>query len=332
MSRRVLITGGAGFVGRHVTRRFLNLGFETTVVDNFSPGSGSLPVESWMEHLRPKGHEPFELIRDDCRNFFRAKQAKTFDAVVHLAAVVGGRLVIEGDPLQVGLDLSIDAEFFYWLSRLSYRPERIYYFSSSAVYPIQYQRATDHRPLREDMVCFDGGFIGQPDLTYGWAKLTGEFLAKLTNEKHGQHITCFRPFSGYGEDQDFTYPFPSILRRAVAGETPITVWGSGRQMRDFIYIEDCIDGMLKIAERTGDASAVNLSTGIPTSFTELAQLAFRAAQGREVEVTNTSDKPEGVFARYGSVDRQRECGFEARRSLADGVRLCLDYWSRYGIS
>lgn len=330
---KALVTGGAGFVGRHVTCRLIRLGYHVTVVDNFYPGSGCLEPKEWMPHLQPDGAR-LKLVRDDCRSYFRHYDAHSekFDVVVHLAAIVGGRLVIENDPLAVGVDLSIDAEFFYWLSRLTYRPSRVHYFSSSAAYPVAFQRAQGHRALTENMIQFNGEFIGQADLTYGWSKLTGEYLALLTSAKHGHHITCYRPFSGYGEDQDMTYPFPSILTRAVKGEVPMTVWGSGLQMRDFIYIEDCVDGMLRISENVGDGSGVNLSTGIPTSFNEFARLAWVCAHGSEAgfSVRNTASKPEGVFARYGDTSLQRKLGFEAGISLEAGIRKALSYWKACG--
>lgn len=331
---RVLITGGAGFVGRHVCARLAKLGYKITLVDNFYPGSGCMEPEKWMPHVQPDWAN-VKLVRDDCRNFFRHYSANSekFDVIVHLAAIIGGRLVIEGDPLAVGVDLSIDAEFFYWLSRLKYHPHRIHYFSSSAAYPVAYQRVEGHRALTEDMIQFNGEFIGQADLTYGWSKLTGEYLAQLTHQKHGHHITCYRPFSGYGEDQDMTYPFPSVLMRAVKGEVPMTVWGSGKQMRDFIHIDDCVDGMLTTSEEIGDAAAVNLSTGVPTSFNEFAGMAWEAVHGSRdgFEVKNTATKPEGVFARYGSTALQKQLGFQPQQSFASGIRYCLKRWRELGM-
>jgi nucleoside-diphosphate-sugar epimerase len=330
-----IITGGAGFVGRHVCCRLVKLGYTVTLVDNFYPGSGCLEPGQWMPHLQPDWSK-VKVLRQDCRDFFRHNGAHSekYDVVVHLAAIVGGRLVIEGDPLAVGVDLSIDAEFFYWLSRLKYHPHRIHYFSSSAAYPVAYQRAQGHRALTEDMIQFNGEFIGQADLTYGWSKLTGEYLAQLTHQKHGHHITCYRPFSGYGEDQDMTYPFPSILQRAVKSERPMTVWGSGHQMRDFIHIEDCVNGMLTSSEKVGDGSAVNLSTGIPTSFNQFAQMAWEAVHGSRdgVEVKNTATKPEGVFARYGSTKLQAHLGFVHRQSFEAGIRHCLSIWKQCNLA
>ena len=123
------------------------------------------------------------------------------------------------------------------------------------------------------MISFEGD-IGMPDMSYGWAKLTCEYLAHLAYEKHGLKSICYRPFSGYGEDQDDAYPFPSICKRVLAnrGATVLIVWGTGTQMRDFIHIEDCVDGILTTIDQIDDAGAVNLSTGIFTSFIEFARL------------------------------------------------------------
>ena len=95
------------------------------------------------------------------------------------------------------------------------------------------------------MIGFDQN-IGMPDMSYGWAKLTCEYLARLAYEKHGLKSVCYRPFSGYGEDQDNSYPFPSICKRVLAhqGAKVLDVWGSGKQMRDFIHIDDCVAGVV----------------------------------------------------------------------------------------
>jgi GDP-L-fucose synthase len=175
------------------------------------------------------------------------------------------------------------------------------------------------------MITFENR-IGMPDMTYGWAKLTNEYLARLAFEKHGLNSVCYRPFSGYGEDQHDSYPFPGICKRILAnrGASEITVWGSGRQMRDFIHIEDCVTGILATMDRINDASAVNLSTGIYTSFIEFAQTAAELC-GFSPKIKGTSDKPEGVFARGGDTTLQRALGFTHTISFRDGIARALIY-------
>jgi GDP-L-fucose synthase len=180
------------------------------------------------------------------------------------------------------------------------------------------------------MIAFDED-IGMPDMSYGWAKLTCEYLARLAYQKHGLKSVCYRPFSGYGEDQDDTYPFPSIIKRALAnrGSERLTVWGSGEQMRDFIHIEDCVDGVLATMDKIDNADAVNLSTGIYTSFKEFARMAAEAI-GYHPEVVGLSDQPTGVFARGGDTKKQQALGFSATTSFAEGIERALDYMARTG--
>jgi GDP-L-fucose synthase len=208
--------------------------------------------------------------------------------------MVGGRAMIENRPLAVADDLSIDAEYWQWAERT--RPGKTVCFSSSAAYPINKQREGDYELLTEDMIRFDDD-IGMPDMSYGWAKLTCEYLARLAYEKHGLKSVCYRPFSGYGEDQDDTYPFPSICKRAIAhrGQPTLTVWGTGEQMRDFIYIEDCVDGVLTTMDKIDDGVGL-------------------------------SDKPSGVFARGGDTAKQEEFGFEYSVDFRKGIRIALSLY------
>ncbi len=248
-----------------------------------------------------------------------------FDYAFHLAAMVGGRLMIENNPLAVADDLAIDAAYWQWAKVA--RPAKNVCFSSSAAYPIGLQRPDHHVLLREEMISF-GDEIGMPDMTYGWAKLTCEFLARLAYEKHGLKSVCYRPFSGYGEDQDDAYPFPSICKRAIAhqGASTLEVWGTGTQMRDFIHIEDCIDGVLTTMDKVDDGDAINLSTGIYTSFIEFAQMAAEAL-GYYPEVRGMSDKPSGVHARGGDTTKQARLGFRYKVEFQSGIERAMKYYA-----
>ena len=321
---RCLVTGGCGFVGRHLIARLLSDGCQVDCVDPLAPLGGGLPPERWPL-FSPLDYSGFRYAAEDCRVWFRAHAEDPYDAVFHLAAVVGGREVIERQPLAVAVDLAIDAEFWSWAARA--RPARIAAFSSSAAYPVRYQREQNYRLLREDMVSLDGAQdLGVPDMSYGWAKLTCEYLARLAHARHGLRAICFRPFSGYGEDQDAHYPFPAILRRALAqrGAPVFEVWGSGRQLRDFIHIDDGVRGILQMLDRIEDGSAVNLSTGIYTSMADLARRAA-AELGWQPEIRGMCDKPEGVFARAGDTTLQRSMGFAAWIPLAEGVQMGLRF-------
>jgi len=281
---KVLITGNQGFVGRHFTNRMLEEGHRVTTIDIANGGI-------------------------DARDFFR-KDNTQFDLVIHLAAVVGGRKMIEGEPLALAVDLAIDSEMFTWALRT--QPGAIVYYSSSAAYPILYQHQLTGRELAEDDI--DLNFVMTPDYSYGWAKLTGEMLAAHARAK-GLKVHIFRPFSGYGSDQSLDYPFPSFIARAKAKSDPFEVWGTGEQVRDFIHIDDVIEGTL--AGIKADIRVANLCTGIPTTFNQLAQMVMEVA-GYKGEVVNYPSEPSGVHYRLGN-PTYMESFYTPKISLLEGI-------------
>jgi nucleoside-diphosphate-sugar epimerase len=325
---KILVTGAAGFVGRHIVRRLLEAGHEVHAVDSLAAFTGGIhPGKGWPL-FAPCDYAGFHFYHEDCRTWFERVRDTDFDYAYHLAAMVGGRLMIEANPLAVADDLSIDAAYWQW-AKIA-RPKKTACFSSSAAYPIHLQRSDHYVLLKEDMISFDSD-IGMPDMSYGWAKLTCEYLARLAYEKHGLKSICYRPFSGYGEDQDDAYPFPSICKRALRlrDSDTLTVWGTGTQMRDFIHIEDCVSGILATIDKIDNGEALNLSTGIFTSFIEFAGLAAEL-QGYHPQVVGMSDKPAGVHARAGDTAKQRSLGFEYSISFRNGIRQALNYYSSLG--
>ena len=339
-----LVTGGCGFVGRNLTRRLLPAHPAATiwVVDDLSTGrkpAAWLPAEmKAAEHAgcmtRYAAPGLAELVVAECDMLDYLRPDQEFEALhgphlerpaayadaFHFAAVVGGRVKIETDPIQVALDLALDARFFAWA--VKNRPTRILYASSSAAYPIDLQADEASRPLRESDISFESR-LGKPDMTYGWAKLTGEYLARLAARDYGLHVACIRPFSGYGEDQEPEYPIPAIARRAAAREDPLTVWGTGRQGRDFVHIDDCVEGILLALERISDGSAVNLASGALTTFLEVAAL-FAQLAGYKPTIRPLSDMPSGVHARCGDTRLAEETlGWRPRISLEQGFARVL---------
>ena len=327
MSRRTaLVSGGCGFVGRHFVKWLLAHDYSVTVVDNLSTG---LAPEHWPAHLCVVKNQqnPVTFHIADFREYVKEAVAD-YDLIVHLAAVVGGRMTIEGDPLSVATDLAIDATFFNWVVKRRPMPRKVLYFSSSAAYPISEQTATRHRPLSEDLIDFEGK-LGLPDMTYGWSKLTGELLARHAAQTYGLNVVIYRPFSGYGEDQDFTYPFPSIIRRVGRGESPVVVWGSGKQLRDFIYIDDAVHAVFASAEHLQPGEALNLGSGEGVSFRELAERACKVI-GHEAQIINDASKPEGVFARVANCQRMLQY-YSPPTTLESGIQRVYDYQCRTGL-
>jgi UDP-glucose 4-epimerase len=335
MSKFHLVSGGCGFVGRNMVKRLYTSTSDCILfIDDLSVGTHpsswlSKPLVRKVNDLEIYGSdERLFFLKADFRdvlhqlnqneNWFRDQynlSIKKFADVFHFAAIVGGRSKIDGDPIMVALDLSIDAEFFYWISR--HKPERVLYPSSSAAYPVSLQTESNQVQLKETDIDFNN--MGQPDMTYGWTKLTGEFLAMITAKHYGVNITCIRPFSGYGEDQDFSYPVPAIARRAVLKENPFEVWGTGYQGRDFVHIDDVIDCILIAMAEIHDGSAINIGMGKLTNFREIIKL-FCEFAGYEPEIKPLLDKPVGVHSRYCNMDFvKKTLGWEAKISIREGM-------------
>lgn len=320
---KVLITGGCGFVGRRFVKYFLEKNHEVIVVDNIYPGTGALEITNPWPNFDPRDFKKFHFFKQDCREWFKKKKHEKFDLIFHLAAIVGGRLVIENNPIAVGIDLAIDAAMWEW-AKIA-RPKKVICFSSSAAYPIKFQAKNSYKLLSEQMINFKKD-IGMPDMSYGWAKLTCEYLAKLAYEKEGIKSVCYRPFSGYGDDQDLNYPFPSILTRALKHKNnskKFHVWGSGKQMRDFVHIDDCIHGVIKTMNKVNNGDAINLSTGKLTSFIDFAKITLNILGHKNIIVQGTSEKPEGVFARGGCMVKQKKMGVEHKISFQKGIEDSL---------
>ncbi|MEJ7636722.1 MAG: NAD-dependent epimerase/dehydratase family protein [Singulisphaera sp.] len=147
---KTLVTGGAGFVGRHLIRRLLDRGDEVHCVDPIVPLTGGRAPGAAGWPYDPRDYANFHHHAEDCRAYFRRVRDTDFDQCFHLAAVVGGRLVIEENPLAVADDLAIDSE--YWQGARATRPRKTVCFSSSAAYPIKYQRRVGYVLLTEDMI------------------------------------------------------------------------------------------------------------------------------------------------------------------------------------
>jgi nucleoside-diphosphate-sugar epimerase len=288
--KKVLITGHKGFIGSHLHRYYEGKA-ELTLIDIA---------------------ETHYLNRVDARDFFREDDTK-FDMVWHMAGVIGGRKGIEGQPLSVAVDLSIDAEYYNWIMRT--KPVRAVYMSSSAAYPTSLQRRGWNKPLVETDI--DLVRVENPDYTYGWSKLTGEYLAQFVEDTR-MHI--FRPFSGYGGDQALDYPFPSYIKRAQDRMDPFDIWGDGNQVRDFIHVQDLINCMLTAVNEDVEGP-VNIGWGRPTSFNQLADMVTKAVN-YSPEFNHIINNPVGVDYRLSDNSKMLQF-YTPKISLEQGIEMAL---------
>jgi len=299
--KTALVTGSNGFVGRHMVDYLVDLDYEVRCVDIAYDGLSAVEYFHFADEV--------------------------YDLAVHCAYKVGGRATIDGTNLNLADNLILDAELFNWAVRTQQRA--ILYFSSSAVYPTHFQGQYCHKNLEERDLSLD---VANPDANYGWAKVTGERLAKAANEL-GLRVHVVRPFSGYGADQSLDYPFPSIIRRARNND--LTVWGPPGQTRDWIHIDDVVRAAYAVY-RDDDRRPVNLCTGVGTEMGALAKTAWDLAFDRgflglphhntapvaRPQVTYDICKPTGVRYRVGNPTRMLE-HYTPEISVEDGIKLAL---------
>ena len=286
---RILVTGSAGFIGRHLS----------AALRERYPGASLCKIDL--------------VESEDCLEWFR--EDHPFDLVFHCAATVGGREGIDYNAAMLAAqNMQMDGALFEWALRT--RPGRVVYFSSAAAYPVHKQLLAFS--LDEDDI--DLEYVGgRPDNTYGWVKLMGEVVAERVRAA-GVKISVVRPFSSYDYDQDDCYPFPQFMRRAAERQSPFVVWGDGRQVRDWIHVDDLVGAILTMVDE-GIDGPVNLGTGVGTSMDQLAQLAMTKA-GYDAPIEHLWEKPMGVKYRIAD-NRLMRSFYEPKISIEEGVERAL---------
>jgi nucleoside-diphosphate-sugar epimerase len=289
---KVLVTGSEGFVGRHFVDYFLQRNEQVTTLDT--------------------------ALGSDCRIWFREHPFESFDIVVHCAAVVGGRVMIDGDPLHLACeDLSIDAAFFQWCRKVQHG--QVVYFSSSAAYPVKWQHRHGSIRLFEDLLVPQDDIDGAPDQTYGWVKVTGEMLAHEAR-RLGVPIYVFRPFSGYGSDQHVDYPFPNYVRRALSADVDFEIWGDGQQRRDFVHIDDVVQTVMTVLRRCSpNEGPWNICSGKGTSFQTLATMCIVETGAFGKNMVYRLEQPVGTQSRVGDPTKSHQI-YKPQVTLEEGIR------------
>ncbi len=308
---KALVTGAAGFLGRHFARALCGRGWEVVGVDAHDHAHNPTANGGWYNHCT-----------GDALEAFRAPWAtERYDLVVHCAAAEPHRAAIDSKPMLLAANLQLDAALFEWAVRTG---TRVLYISSSAAYPVALQTAAAAgRRLREDDIGW-GMHLGRPDANYGWTKLTGELLAQNAAAT-GLPVHVVRPFSGYGEDQSLNFPFPAIVDRARRAD--LTVWGPPGQTRDWIHVSDLVAGALAVVDHD-ERRPVNLCTGVGTEMGELAYVIARAAGhgaghvGEWAPILYQPDKPTGVMYRVGDPARMLE-HYQPKVTLEEGIARAL---------
>lgn len=248
-SKKILVTGGASFIGSHLVDALVDRGCRVRAADNFQSGKR----ENIEHHIK---HKSIELIKGDLRDSGFAKMAlRGIDLVFHLAADHGGRGYIENHQSGPATNLLLDGQVFY--QSLKSGVEKIIYASSACVYPVSLQ-SDQNKKVRLVEPLVKPPF--EADNMYGWAKLMGELSLKSFRREHGIKAASLRYFSVYGPRGLEGHSIMSMIAKAFIRQNPYEIWGNGNQIRNWTYVSDIVDGSILAAEKIDDGSAVNLGT------------------------------------------------------------------------
>jgi UDP-glucose 4-epimerase len=302
--KRVLVTGGAGFIGSHVADAYLRRGDEVTVLDSLVHGKReNVPDGADFVHLDIRDPEAAALIRDG-----------GFDLVNHHAAQMDVRVSVE-DPR---FDASVNVDGLLNVleaARLGGVGRVLFVSSGGVVYG-----EPDVRPTPE-------GAAKVPESPYGVTKLAGEQYLYYYHRVHGLEYAALRYSNVYGPRQDphGEAGVVAIFSTRLLRDQPLTVYGDGEQTRDYVYVGDVVQANLLLSEaelpraRSLDDRGFNVGTGTETSVNELAASLMRAA-GDEVEVRHAAERPGEL--RHSSLDaaRLRALGWGGDTALETGLR------------
>lgn len=315
---RVLVTGGASFIGSHLVELLVADGARVRVADDFSSGSkGNLASVA----------DRIDVLPGDLRDASFARQAADdMNTVFHLAAMHGGRGYIDSHPVECTNNMLLDHVVF--ATAVAAGARRIIHASSACVYPLDLQASDSQRLLlREEDANFEEPGKAFADGEYGWAKLMGELQLRAFYKEHGVDAIAARIFTAYGERENESHAVIALIAKAVAKMDPYPIWGDGQQTRNFTYVRDTVHG-LALAGRLEGWHVLNMGSARHHTIFELLEVIFDYLQWRPNDFEHQLEQPVGVRSRASDNARiRRLMSWEPDTSLAEGVPRTIDWYT-----
>lgn len=315
-NKKVLVTGGAGFIGSRVVERLAEKDARVSVLDNFQTGKKS---------NLSKVKDRVEIIKGDCRNDHDAYVAcRNKDIVMNLAAKVEGiefnkthKATMMSENLLIGA-VMIEAARKCLV-------ERFLVVSSACVYPSVCSVPT---PESE-------GFASEPESAnggYGWAKRMNEKLGEYYAQEFGMKVGIVRPYNCYGPRDHFspepTHVVPALISRVLNRENPVRVWGTGKQTRAFLYVDDLAEGMILGIEKYPVADPINLGTDEEISIKGLVEKIIKLS-GKDLKIEFDTTKPDGSMRRNSdNAKARKKIGFIANTLLDEGLLSTIEWYKK----
>ncbi|MGA3191355.1 MAG: NAD-dependent epimerase/dehydratase family protein [Candidatus Bathyarchaeia archaeon] len=307
---KILITGGAGFIGSHLVDRLLVDDFEVTLIDNLSTGN----LDNISRH---DGKKNFHLLRGDIRRLDLVKRAvKEAEAVFHEAAVLswtGSRKsLVRLNHVNVSgtlalLNASVDSDV-----------KRFIYASSAAVYG-----EASPQPQREDL-------SPEPISPYGVSKLSAEQYVRVFHKLYGLETVCLRYFNVYGPRQKYG-PYSGVITKfmnRISKNEPPIIYGDGEQTRDFVNIKDVVDAnMLALTTKSAVGEVLNIGTGVASRIRELAKTLQEIMGQKRVKPIRAGLRPADIRHSWADINRAKKVlAYDPKVSLRSGLRELAKYF------
>jgi UDP-glucuronate 4-epimerase len=310
--KHVLVTGAAGFIGSHLVDALLADDVTVTGIDNFDP---FYDEQIKQDNVSAHRTEPrFSLARADIRDFEALVTAASgsYDAIVHLAARAGVRPSI-ADPVGYQQVNVIGTQNVLELARLRRIPH-VVFASSSSVYGIN-----PVVPWRED------DHVLQPISPYASTKVSGELLGHVYAHLFGIRFVALRFFTVYGPRQRPEMAIHKFVRLALAGQ-PLPFFGDGTTRRDYTYVDDIVDGVVRSIDRCAGYEIYNLGESQTTSLAELVRLIGEVC-GVEPVLDRRPMQPGDVLVTFADVSKARaELGYAPSTAVEVGLRRFVDWY------
>ena len=305
---KVLVTGGAGFIGSHVVEELIVKGYEVRVLDNLSTGR--------LENLKHV-EETVEVIIGDVRDYGKVLEAVNgADAVIHEAALASVTRSIE-DPLTVN-QVNVEGTLNLLKACVELGVKKLIYASSSSIYG-----DTPTLPKREDMK-------PNPLSPYAVSKYAGEEFCRVFHKVYGLEAVALRYFNVYGPRQQYG-PYSGVItifiNRLLNGQPPI-IFGDGEQTRDFTYVKDVAEATVKALEANQvGGEAINIASSSPISINNLASLLIELMGFKEVKPLYTEPRKGDVKYSYADIHKAEALlGWKPRTSLTEGLIKTIDWF------
>lgn len=332
--KRVVVTGGAGFIGGHLADRLIGKGATVTIVDSLSTGRGQRVASIFAARgLSTAGSVadgdvsagPHRFLMRDLTDPGQAAEVMRGQEVVfHLAATIGGRGYIDTHPADCCQNFAINQNVIQQASLAGVR--HVHYASTACVYPVELQAHYDSGYLLKEGDTVAAG-PAHCDGLYGWAKLSGEMILQAYHQQYGLEGSICRYVTAYGPGENDTHAIIALVKKAVERRDPCVIWGSGEQDRDFTYVDDIVDGSIRAAEVVTDATPINLGTATRTKIRHVAQMIFALLEWRPKTVRYDTNMPEGVASRALDISRAAKLlAWSPHVDLREGLRRTIRWY------